>query len=89
MVVGDMQASWFAAAGLIICGGLIFSGRLDREQFRNGFGASVLAAALGFAAVYVSLSAIALTFHRLALTPERTAAALIAALLMLPFWIGF
>ncbi|MGH7814380.1 MAG: alpha/beta hydrolase [Candidatus Binataceae bacterium] len=89
LVVGDVQTSWLAAAGIMIVGGLLLAKQFNRQQLFGGIGATLAAAVLAFAVIYVANGAITLTFHRMSMTPERLAAMVPAFILMLPFWIGF
>jgi dienelactone hydrolase len=93
LVIGDSQISWFAVAGLIMVAGLLWYGRVGwdrvRERVRQRSGAVVVASLIGFATIYVGMSAVSVTFHRLALTPERTVFWILATLLIMPFWFGF
>jgi hypothetical protein len=50
---------------------------------------TILAAILAMAVIYLCQVAITVTFHTLALTPERFIFAIVGALLMLPFWLSF
>src|ERR1700683_4612970 len=89
LAVGDIQASSFAVAGLILIASLTFTNNLDWFRLREGFEGVLFAAAIGFAAVYIAMLPIAVTFHRLAFTPERLTMAIVATLFTLPFWITF
>jgi LPXTG-motif cell wall-anchored protein len=89
LAVGDSQTSWFTVAGLILIAGLVWLGRVGWDRVRGGLGAVMFASAVGFAVIYVCQNATSVTFHRLALTPERAVVAIIATLMMLPFWLGF
>jgi dienelactone hydrolase len=93
LVIGDSQVSWFAVAGLIMVAGLLWYGRVGwdrvRERVRERSGAVLVASLLCFGAIYVGFNAISITFHRMALTPERTVFWILATLLILPFWFGF
>jgi dienelactone hydrolase len=91
--VGDAQVSWFAVAGLIMVAGLLWYGRVGwdrvRQRVRERSGAVLIAALLAFAAIYVGINAVSVTFHRMALTPERTLFWILGTLMILPFWFGF
>jgi dienelactone hydrolase len=93
LVVGDSEVSWFAVAGLIMVTGLLWYGRVGwdrvRERVRERSGAVLVASLIGFSAIYVGTSAASVTFHRMALTPERTVFWILATLMILPFWFGF
>ena len=41
------------------------------------------------ATIYVCQNSYSVTFHRLAFTPERLLAGILAATMVLPFWLGF
>lgn len=89
LVVGDLQVSWFLLAGLLILAGLTFSNHLDWLAIRDGSHGLAFAAIIGIAATYVPQLPLQVTFHNLALTPERLVAAVIATVLLLPFWLAF
>jgi hypothetical protein len=89
VVVGDVQLSWFAGAGLIIAGVLALWRMLDWERIRAGAGIAILAASAAFAVVHVCLVAMSPTFHYLALSPERLMVMTMATMLLCPFWLGF
>jgi dienelactone hydrolase len=93
LAVGDSQVSLFAVAGLIMVTGLLWYGRVGwdrvRERVRERAGAVLIASLIAFAAIYVGLNAVSITFHRMALTPERTLFWILATLISLPFWFGF
>jgi hypothetical protein len=63
--------------------------RLNGEQMRKDLGATLFAAALGFAVIYISIGAISVTFHRMAFTPERLLFFALGSALIYPFWLGF
>jgi len=88
-VVGDIQTSWLAVAGLIAIVLLTLSGTLNRRLIRDRIGFTIFAGAIGFATVYACMVAQSVTFHRLSLTPERLIAGAIVTVLTLPFWVGF
>jgi dienelactone hydrolase len=89
VVVGDVQISWFAAAGVILLGVLAIWKRLDWGRIRDGFGGTLFAAGLAFAVIYFSMAPMAATFHRMSLSPERLVVFMLGTLLLLPFWLGF
>ncbi len=89
LVVGDIQASWFAVAGLILIVLLTLSSSIDRIQITHGLAATMLAAAIGFAVVYACQVPMTVTFHRLSFTPERLIVWAIVTATLLPFWFGF
>ncbi|HXN87158.1 MAG TPA: hypothetical protein VN867_13880, partial [Candidatus Binataceae bacterium] len=75
--------------GLILIASLTFTNNLDWFRIREGFRGVLFAAAIGFAAVYIAMLPMAVTFHRLSFTPERLTMAIVATLFTLPFWITF
>lgn len=89
MVVGDVQISWFAAASILAIGYLAITGRLEWTVLRAGLGATIFAALLAFAVIYLSMSAISVTLHRFSLTPERFVMLILGTLMILPFWYAF
>ncbi len=89
MVIGDAQFSWFAVAGLLLVIALTLSPARGRVRLRDRFGTTLLAAALGFAVVYVCQIPMSVTFHRMSLSPERLIVMVVGTLLLLPFWMGF
>ncbi len=89
-VVGDVQTSWLAVAGVILIVALIMGRVLIWERMRDSAGATLLGAAIAFAIVYACLGAsTGVTFHGLSLTPERLTMGTMAAILAFPFWLGF
>ncbi|HUA33327.1 MAG TPA: alpha/beta fold hydrolase [Candidatus Binataceae bacterium] len=89
MVVGDAQVSWLIAASVLAIGYLAIFGRLEGPSLRGRIGRTVLAATLAFAAIYLGSNAIAVTMHRLSLTPERLLMLVLGTILTLPFWYAF
>jgi dienelactone hydrolase len=89
LVIGENQVSWMAAAGIFAIGALILWGRLEWARFGTSTWPTLLAAAVASATIYVMQNAHNITFHRLAFTPERLIAFVIATLLTLPFWLAF
>ena len=89
VVVGNIQVSWLAVAGLIIFGVLTIAHMLDWYRIREGVGVALLAAAAGFAVAYVCQVAMGVAFHHLSLSPERLMVMAMAAVLLFPFWMGF
>jgi dienelactone hydrolase len=89
VVVGDIQLSWFAVAGLIIVGVLALSHRLDWYRIREGAGAAIFAAAGAFAVAYVCQVAMSVAFHHQSMSPERLMVMAMASVLLFPFWMGF
>ncbi len=89
VVVGDAQLSWFGVAGLIMVGVLALSHWLDWYRIRDGAGAAIFFAAVGFALAYVCQVAMTMAFHHLSLSPERLMVMAMASVLSFPFWMGF
>ncbi len=89
VVIGDVETSWFAVAGVIAIVVAVVAHVLEWRRIRDGVGATIFAAAIGFAVIYVCQNAILVTFHRQSLTPERLVVAILVTLAMLPFWLGF
>ena len=89
LVIGNVQISWFAVAGLIMVAALALLYPLEWTRLRYGLRGPLFVAAIALGLVYVCESEVSITLHRMALTPERLIVAGAAAVLMLPFWIGF
>jgi pimeloyl-ACP methyl ester carboxylesterase len=89
LVIGENEISWLGSAGVIIVAVLVSRNRLDWSRFRASVWPTLLAAALAFAAIFVCQNAYSVTFHRLAMTPERLLAWILATVIVLPFWLGF
>ncbi len=89
VIIGSVQFSWFAVAGLIMVGVLALSQPLDRYRIREGAGAAVIAGAVGFAFAYVGQVAMSAMLHHLSLSPERLMVMAMGAVLMFPFWMSF
>jgi len=89
VVVGDIQISWYAVAGLIIIGVLGLAHLLDWYRIREGIGAAIAGGAIGFAIVYVCQVAMSVLLHRVSLSPERLLVMAMATVAMFPFWMGF
>jgi hypothetical protein len=89
VVIGDVQISWFAVAGLIIVGVLALAQLLNWYRIREGVGAAIAGGTTGFAVVYVCQVAMSVMLHRVSLSPERLMVMAMAAVLLFPFWIGF
>ncbi len=89
LVIGDTQVSWFMAAGLILAIVLLLSHLFAWSRFRDGLGAAILAATVAMAVVYLCLVAGSVTFHTLALTPERLIFTIFGTLVTFPFWLCF
>jgi len=89
LVIGDAEVSWLGAAGIVTIAVLLIWGRLEWVRFGGSTLPTLLAAGLAFPAIYICQNAYSVTFHRLAMTPERLIAWILAAAMMLPFWLGF
>ena len=89
LVIGDIEVSWLASAGIVAIAVLLIWGRLEWTRFGAGTLQTVLAATLAIATIYVSQNSYSVTFHRLAFTPERLVAWIFAVAMTLPFWLGF
>ncbi len=89
LVIGDSEVSWLASAGILLLAVLAIWGRLEWTRFGASTLPTLFAAALAIATIYVCQNSHTVTFHRLAFTPERLLAWIFAALMTLPFWLGF
>ncbi len=89
MVVGDAQVSWLLAAGLILAVVLILAHVLSWSRLLIRPRATILAAFIAIAVIYVCQVAGTVTFHSLALTPERLFALVVGAVATFPFWLSF
>jgi pimeloyl-ACP methyl ester carboxylesterase len=89
LVIGGAEVSWFGAAGIVTIATLLIWGRLEWATFGVSTLRTLLAAALAFLAIYICQNSYLVTLHRLAMTPERLLAWILAAAMMLPFWFGF
>ncbi len=89
LIVADSELAWLGVAGVAIIAVLVIWRRLEWHWIREGIGLTLVAAALAFATIYVCQNSYWVTLHRLALTPERMVAWIMAILIMLPFWLGF
>jgi dienelactone hydrolase len=89
LVIGSVQISWFAVAGLITVGVIALWHPEEWYPIREGAGAAVTAGAAGFAVAYVCQVAMSALLHQLSLSPERVMAMAMGVVLMFPFWIGF
>jgi len=89
LVVGNVVAVHFFAAGMAILAGLALAGRFDASPLRTGLGTSLAAALLGVVSLYLLLTPIGVVFHSVGLTPERGVLALGTALLVFPFQLVF
>jgi dienelactone hydrolase len=89
LIVADRELAWLGVAGVAAIAVLVLWRRLEWRWIREGIGVTLVAAALAFATIYICQNSYWVTLHRLALTPERMVAWIIASLVMLPFWLGF
>jgi hypothetical protein len=89
LLIGDEVVSWLAVAGAIVLGALGLAGMLEWQRIRDGWGASLLAALIAMAAIYVMLTPLGVVFHHEALTPERLFITVVGACLLLPFFLSF
>jgi dienelactone hydrolase len=89
IIIGSIQISWFAVAGLIMVGVLALWQLHEWDSVRDGVGAAMLAGAAGFAVAYVCQVAMSVMLHHLSLSPERLTVMAMATVLMFPFWMGF
>jgi dienelactone hydrolase len=87
LAVGDVMASLFGVAGLLLVGGLALRG--DAAGALPALRGALGPALLGFAAVYVISLPLGVIGHRMAPTPARALVGLALAATMLPFWLGF
>lgn len=89
MPVANEVVSWFLISGLVMIAVLwnrtptVFAPALLRPR------ATLAAAALAFGLIAAMVVPLAVTQHRMALTPERFCMAVLAALMMLPFFYAF
>jgi dienelactone hydrolase len=86
---GDVLISWLAVAGLVIVGALLLIDDLEWLRFREDLATALMTVLLGFALIYAMLVPNGVTLHNLSLTPERLTAFIFAALLLVPFFLGF
>ncbi len=89
ILIGSIQISWLAIAGLIMVGVLVLWQPLEWYRVREGVGGALVAGAAGFAVVYVCQVAMSVMLHRLSLSPERVMVMAMATVLMFPFWMSF
>jgi dienelactone hydrolase len=89
LVVGNIIVSWFALTGVAVLGAMALRGRLDWLRLSERPAATYLPALVGFAVIYALQIPIGALFHRMTPTPERLIAALMATLLLIPFFLGF
>jgi dienelactone hydrolase len=89
LVIGDRQVSWLASAGIVVFAVALIWRKLEWAAFGTTTIQTLIAAAIALATIYVCENSYSVTFHRLAFTPERLLAWILAAAMMLPFWLGF
>jgi hypothetical protein len=89
LVIGENEVSWLGSAGIVIVGAQVIWKRLAWNRFGTSAWPTLFAATLAIAAIFVCQNSYSVAFHRLALTPERLLAWILATALMLPFWLGF
>jgi hypothetical protein len=87
--VGDVVVSHFALAGIALLAAGALRGKLPLRALLPQPGRSLAGAVLGIVAVYLLFLPIGAVFHRMTLTPERTAVFLAATLALLPFAVSF
>ncbi len=81
--------SWFGIAGGALLAALAIGGNLKGLRLFEQPMQTLLAAFLGIGAIYVLMAPFGPAFHRLALTPERLIASVLATLVLAPFFIAF
>jgi dienelactone hydrolase len=86
---GDVLISWLSDAGLGIIGALSLTGALQWRSLQEDIRITVLTALFGFALIYAIQVPRDVTLHNLSFTPERLAAFIFSALLLIPFFWGF
>jgi dienelactone hydrolase len=89
LVVGQVIVSWFALTGVLILGVMALRGTLGWLWISDHAAAACWSALLGFVVIYALQVPGGVVFHRMNLTPERLLAALLATLLLIPFFLGF
>lgn len=89
LVIGDVQLSWFAVAGVMLLFGLAVSHGVDWPLDRRSLHRTLVAAFLAFAVIYICQGATAVTFHRMSLSPERLLLLVIGSIVIFPFWLAF
>ena len=89
MPVANEVVSWFLISGLLMIA--VLWNRTPTEIAPAFWRprATLAAAALAFGLIAAMVVPLAVTQHRMALTPERLCMALLAALMMLPFFYAF
>jgi dienelactone hydrolase len=89
IVEGHIVISWLAVAGGLLIALLAVRYPDELRRLGRGLGATLLAAGLAFGAIIVLNGAYDVALHRTSLTPERLLVTVLAALLLLPFFISF
>ena len=89
LVGGDVQVAWFWSAGLLLVIVLVLAQVLEWRRVRDGLGTTAFAALLVMTIIYLCQVAGQVTFHTLALTPERFIFTVVGSLLLFPFWLSF
>jgi dienelactone hydrolase len=89
MPVTDEVVSWFFIAGLIMLAILWKWHAPETRAMLARPRATLIVATIAFGLIVALNMPLTVTQHRMALTPERSCMALIAALLLLPFFYGF
>jgi hypothetical protein len=89
LVIGENEVSWLGSVGIVMVGALAIWKRLDWNWFSTGAWPTLFAASLAIAEIFVCQNSYSVTFHRLAMTPERLLAWILATAVMLPFCLGF
>jgi len=89
VVGGDVQVAWFWSAGLLLVIVLVLAQVLEWRRVRDGLGTTAFAALLVMTIIYLCQVAGQVTFHTLALTPERFIFTVVGSLLLFPFWLSF
>ncbi len=87
--VADILVPHLALAGVALLVVMQLSGRLTPAIWLRGAAATLIASTVGLVGIYVLLTPLGVVVHRLTLTPERAALALLAMLLLLPFTLSF
>ena len=81
--------SWLGIAGGALLAVLVIGRNLNGLRLFEQPMQTLLAAFLGIGAIYVLMAPFGPVFHRLALTPERLIASVLATLVLAPFFIAF
>lgn len=85
----DILISWLSVTGLGIVGYLALTDGLGWMKLKEGLSVTLFTALLGFALIYAMEVPRDVTLHNLSFTPERLTAFVLAALLLVPFFLGF